>query len=142
MCQAAGIVGHKTNHSLRATAASEMFARQIPEKLIEERKGHRSLEALRTYERSNEEQHRAVSSVLCDSKPSTYSQQIIQSTKSRILSIHGPSTSAPEQSSNLTMPSGNVIFNNLNGCTIKVTQALPPPQPPLMPNIELTEKEL
>ena len=58
MCQAAGIVGHKTNHSLRATAASEMFARQVPEKLIQERTGHRSLEALRTYERSNEEQLR------------------------------------------------------------------------------------
>ena len=99
MYQAAGIVGHKTNHSLRATSASEMFAHQVPEKLIQERTGHHSLEALRTYERSNEEQHRAVSSVLCDSKPSTYSQQIIQSTKSRTLSIHGPSTGAPAQSS-------------------------------------------
>ena len=28
MCQAAGVVGHKTNHSLRATAASEMFAQR------------------------------------------------------------------------------------------------------------------
>ena len=140
MCQAAGIVGRKTNHSLRATAASEMFARQIPEKLIQERTGHRSLEALRTYERSNEEQHRAVSSVLCDSKPSMYSQQIFQSAKSRTLSIHGPSTSAPAQPSGLAMPGGNVMFNNLHGCTI--TQAPPPTQPPPMPNIELTEKEL
>ena len=64
------------------------------------------------------------------------------SQQSRTLSIHGPSTSAPVQSSNLTMPGGNVMFNNLHGCTINVTQAPPPPQPPLMPNIELTEKEL
>jgi hypothetical protein len=142
MCQAAGIVGRKTNHSLRATAASEMFARQVPEKLIQERTGHHSLEALRTYERSNEEQHKAVSSVLCDSKPSTYSQQIIQSTKSCTLSIHGASTGAPAQSSSLTMPGGNVTFNNLHGCTINVTQAPPPTQLPLMPNIELTKKEL
>ncbi len=55
MCQATGIVGHRTKHSLRATAASEMFAQQVPEKPIQERTGHRSLEALRTYERSNEE---------------------------------------------------------------------------------------
>ena len=142
MCQAAGIVGHKTNHSLRATAALEMFSRQVPEKLIQERTGHRSLEALRMYERSNEEQHRAVSSVLCETKPSTYSQHIIQSTKSRTLSIHGPSTSATEpQLSSFTMPR-NVMFNNLHGCTINITQAPPPTQPPLMPNIELTEKEL
>lgn len=26
ICQAAGITGHKTNHSLKATAASEMFS--------------------------------------------------------------------------------------------------------------------
>ena len=144
MCQAAGIVGHKTNHSLRATAASEMFAQQVPEKLIQERTGHRSLEALRTYERSNEEQHRAVSSVLCETKRSNYSQQLIQhSTKSRSLSIHGmPSTSATEsQSSSFAMP-GNVMFNNLHGCTINITQAPPPAQSPLTPNIELTENEL
>ena len=130
-------MGCKTNHSLRATAASEMFARQVPVNLIQERTGHRSLKALRTYGRSNEEQHRAISSVLCDSKPSmyiVYSQQIIQSTKSRTLSIHGPTTGAPAQSSLLATPSGNVMFNNLHGCTINVTQAPPPTQPPPLPN--------
>ena len=59
MCSDAGIGGHKTNHSLRATGASELFKRGAPEKLIQERTGHRSLEALRTYERSSEEQHKA-----------------------------------------------------------------------------------
>ena len=121
-----------------------MFAQQVPEKLIQERTGHRSLEALRTYERPNEEQHRAVPSVLCETKRSNYSQQLIQhSTKSRSLSIHGmPSTSATEsQSSSLAMP-GNVMFNNLHGCTISITQAPPPAQSPLTPNIELTENEL
>ena len=144
MCQAAGIVGHKTNHSLRATAASEMFARQVPEKLIQERTGHRSLEALRTYERSNEEQHRAVSSVLCETKRSNYSQQLTQhSTKSRSLSIHGmPSTSATESQSSSFVTPGNVMFNNLHGCIINITQAPPPAQSPLTPNIELTENEL
>ena len=63
MCQAAGIMGHKTNHNLRATATSEMFAQQVPEKIIQDRTEHRPLDMSRTYERSNEEQHRAVSSV-------------------------------------------------------------------------------
>lgn len=102
-------------------------------------KREQGIAALRT---SNKEQHRAVSSVLCDSKPSMYSQQIIQSTKSRTLSIHGPTTGAPAQSSSLAMPSGNVMFNNLHSWTINVSQAPPPTQPPPMPNIELTKKEL
>ena len=49
MCSDAGI-GHKTNHSLRATGATELSKRGTPEKLIQERTGHCSLEALRTYE--------------------------------------------------------------------------------------------
>jgi site-specific recombinase XerD len=36
MCSEAGISGHKTNHSLHATAATEMFRRGAPEKRIQE----------------------------------------------------------------------------------------------------------
>ena len=50
MCSEAHISGHKTNHSLRATGASELFEAGVPEKIIKERTGHRSLEALRLYE--------------------------------------------------------------------------------------------
>ena len=50
MCLEAGISGCKTNHSLCATAATEMFRCGAPEKLIQERTGHRSIEALRSYE--------------------------------------------------------------------------------------------
>ena len=64
MCTLAGIKGHKTNHSLTATAATEMFRRGAPEKLIQERTGHCSLEALRSYERLDEVQHKAASSIL------------------------------------------------------------------------------
>ena len=58
MCSEAEISGNKTNHSLRATAATEMFRHSVPEKLIQERTGHRSLEALRSYERLDEVQHK------------------------------------------------------------------------------------
>ena len=47
-----------------ATAATEMFQLGAPEKLIQERTGHRSLEALRSYERLNEDQHRVASAIL------------------------------------------------------------------------------
>ena len=60
VCRNAGLEGHKTNHSLRATGATEMYRGNVPEKLIQERTGHRSLKSLRVYERSTDEQHRAV----------------------------------------------------------------------------------
>ena len=51
MCEEAGIVGRKTNHSLRATAATELFHGGIAEKVIQDRTGHRSVEGLHRYER-------------------------------------------------------------------------------------------
>ena len=56
MCSLAGIEGAASisNHSLRATSATQMFDMGVPEKIIQERTGHKSLEALRTYERMND----------------------------------------------------------------------------------------
>ena len=64
MCAEASVSGHKTNHSVRATGASELFEAGVPEKIIKERTGHRSLEALHLYERTTKKQHQAVSVVL------------------------------------------------------------------------------
>lgn len=47
MCKRAWIRGHKTNHSLRATGATELYSAGVPGKIIAEQTGHRSLEALR-----------------------------------------------------------------------------------------------
>ena len=57
-------VSGKTNHSLRATGATDMFRAGVPEKIIQERTGHRSIDALRMYERTATIQHMAVSKVL------------------------------------------------------------------------------
>ena len=38
-----------TNHSLRATAASRLFVKNVPEKIIAERTGHKCLGGLRAY---------------------------------------------------------------------------------------------
>ncbi len=64
MCSEAQIDGRKTNHSLRATGASELLQAGVPEKIIKEQTGHHSLEALRTYERTTTEQHQAISDIL------------------------------------------------------------------------------
>jgi integrase len=88
MCSSAGISGKKTNHSLRLFGVSSMFEENIPEKIIQERSGHRSITALRVYEKITNQQM-------------TTHQQMIEI--SRVL---GPS-SAPENP-------GQPIFH---GCT-------------------------
>ncbi len=51
ICAQGKIVGNKTNHSLRATGASSMFQAGVPEKIIQQFTGHRSLAGLREYYR-------------------------------------------------------------------------------------------
>ena len=52
----AGLRNRYTNHSLRATAATRMFATGVPEKVIAEFTGHKSSKALQVYERTTDEQ--------------------------------------------------------------------------------------
>ena len=54
ICQRADLPVRYTNHSLRATAATRMFASGVPEKIVGEVTGHKSLKALHTYERTTE----------------------------------------------------------------------------------------
>jgi hypothetical protein len=63
MCAEANIP-RKTNHSLRATGATVLFQNSIPEKIIQKTTGHRSIEALRSYETISMEQHKTVSEVM------------------------------------------------------------------------------
>ena len=51
MLMEAGMDGAFTNHSLRATAATELFQAVVPKKVIQEFTGHRSIKALWKYER-------------------------------------------------------------------------------------------
>ena len=60
MCEQAGLKP-KTNHSLRATGATTLFNAGVPEKLVQEVTGHRSIECLRRYEKTSEQHKRAVS---------------------------------------------------------------------------------
>lgn len=64
MCKECGIPGYKTNHSLRATAATRLYASGIDEQLVMERTGHRSTEGIRSYKRTTMEQKEVVSDIL------------------------------------------------------------------------------
>ena len=49
LCEKAGIVGYKTNHSLRVTTATRLFQNGTDEQLFMERTGHRSTDGVRAY---------------------------------------------------------------------------------------------
>ena len=59
-------ISGKTNHSLRATGATRMYNHGIPEKTIQVRTGHKSIDGLRVYERPGLEQHREACEALAD----------------------------------------------------------------------------
>ena len=63
ICKEVGIE-KKTNHSLRSTGATAMFAAGVPEKMIKEATGHKSSKALEIHERPTVPQNQALSNVL------------------------------------------------------------------------------
>ena len=62
----AGLSKRATNHSLRATGATELYRCGVPENVIKERTGHKSLDGVRAYDRTSVEQQVAVSRILTD----------------------------------------------------------------------------
>ena len=64
MSEKANLSTKYTNHSLRATSASRLFACNVPEKLIQEKTGHRSLSGLRVYERTTSGQEKNITKIL------------------------------------------------------------------------------
>ena len=128
MCEQAGIEGNKTNHSLRAMGTTQLYESGVPEKLIQERTGHRSLKALRMYERTNEHQHKAVPSILTSKENTSYTQQ----TYSGVGSSVSHTVAKVHQSNGLTQytPPG-FSFQNLYGCTINISA---PPTAQVIPS--------
>ena len=64
MCSAAGIIGFKTNHSLRVTLATRLFKEGVDEQLIMAKTGHRSTDGVRSYKRVSKEQMELISNVV------------------------------------------------------------------------------
>ena len=61
LCSLAGIIGKKTNHSLRAT---RLFKEGIDEQLIMSITGHRSTDGVRAYKHISSDQYKQMSAVL------------------------------------------------------------------------------
>lgn len=69
LCKAAGIHGFKTNHSLRAIAATLLYESGVDEQLVMERTGHGSLDGVRSYKRTTDMQREALSDILNCKRP-------------------------------------------------------------------------
>ena len=92
LCATAGIEGFKTNHSLRATTATRLYQSGVDEQLVMERTGHRSLEGVRSYKRSSDEQREALSDILnCKVARMDHTQ------RSSSIPLQSPSTSTTGQ---------------------------------------------
>ena len=63
LCSKAKLPGHYTNHSLRSSAATNMYRGNIDEQLIQEITGHRSL-VVRSYKRTCSSQRKLASNII------------------------------------------------------------------------------
>ena len=97
----AGISVRYTNHSLRATAVSRMYENG---KLISEKSGHRSLKALRAYERTSKKQEKAAG--ICIQAEKMFS---VTETNNESTEFPKPSTKEHPQL---------MQFSGLQGCTL------------------------
>ena len=97
MCEEAGLSERKTNHSLCVTGATSLYKGGVPEREIQQRTGHCSIEALGKYECTGEEQHQAVSSMLSSPVEVPYSSHLVP-----VCCASTPSD--PQQSSSVSLP--------------------------------------
>ena len=92
-----------------------MFQAGIPEKVIQDRTGHRSLDGLRKYERISEKQKEEACKALCVAPKPTVEECVTQ--------MHN-STSIQNCSNDVTFNKSGFSFGSasLYGCTINVYQ--------------------
>ena len=140
MCSLAGIEGRITHHSMRATSVTQMYETGVPEKVIQERTGHRSLEALRVYERTNSDQHQMVSNILTNPHEKCYTQQSI--TSKRSTAAYSVINMEPPHNQHGTGMS--ISLENLHGCTININNntAPQPLQNSSIPPLNLSPSEI
>ncbi len=118
MCQNAGIAGYRTNHSLRATAATRLYQAAVDEQLIMERTGHRSIEGVRSYKRTTAAQQQGLSDVLNGTRQDL---SVVSTGLNRVNPAATPGGVVMNKSESLTT---NVIHNppafNFQSCSVTI----------------------
>jgi len=113
-----------TNHSLRATATTRMFCGKVPEKLIAETTGHRSVKALRGYERTQPAMHQAVGNIIMDREGAKeFSMKQGSVVKEQDVAIEGQKCDVPPAEKKPcfdNLPS-HAFSGTLKNCTINIS---------------------
>ena len=94
ICSQAGIQGYKTNHSIRTTAATRLYQAGVDKQVVMERTGHRSLEGVRSYKRTCDDQRGALSDRLNRKRPRQDNRQGVEQDKHCTLNTVGDSQNA------------------------------------------------
>ena len=124
MCSECGILGYKTNHSLRATAATRLYASGIDEQLVMKRTGHRSIEGIRSYKRTSLHQKEAVSDILSNMSTKKHCGEV-SAPEPPAVDTHA---SMPSNTANISIPnysskSGAIYFSNCTNININFNTA-------------------
>ena len=135
MCTEAKLQEGYTNHSLRAPGATEIFRHHTPEHVIQQFTGHRSITALRQYEKVAVEQQKAASNILTGASSNDFNTEVQKlnnprKSDERTSVMPLPATIKPVQSSISTkgmtsMPPISPIINGSSG-TINFTVKICP----------------
>ena len=120
LCSNAGITGHKSNHSLRATAATRLFHHGVDEQMIMKVTGHRSLDGVRSYKRPSLEQFKHVSEVLHGGETEAESKGVTPVTKTPS-PVKYVLTSAAEKNKSDILSGHGICFNNCNNIHINIS---------------------
>ena len=110
------------NHSLRATAVTRMYNTGVPEKLIAEKSGHKSLKALRVYERTSEFQEKSAGQCIQSGTSFDPVATIDEENCDPVLPKQ-VSMSAGSSSSGSGVPKAMQQFSGLSGCTFNFYQS-------------------
>ena len=113
----AGVGGQRSNHSLRATGATELYQAGVPENVIQERTGHLSLTGLCEYKHTSGEQQAVVSRILASKAPTVYHQQLSMTQSHSFMPVQQMMPIAPQY--------------NFQNPRVTINQ-----QPPIQPQVE------
>ena len=120
ICSDGGINGQKSNHSLCATGASDLYQAGVPEKLIQERTGHLSTDGLRHYECTTVSQQWAVSRIISCTDGTMYQREL---QPHPIATVQAPLTPAP--------------LMNFTGCNVTIYNGPITLPTPVLPQSDL-----
>ena len=141
MCDKGGVQGKKTNRSLRAYAATELFQAGVSEKVIQNRSGYRSLEGLRKYECISEQQKRNACRVLTPYAEKEHPSMEDSTPSTSQLSPMQQNVMLMNSQQKQQQPTCSFSGTSLSGCTINVYQGATVVQHPNIADDKIDLKE-